>query len=102
MDINIMVKLKNEIIIMNNNCNIPQLPNEIINYILMLNKYNDKQIYYDKCKYWLLNQVKELEDIEYWIWSKENFKEINKYYVWGNKISFYKGVFNEVLVDINK
>tara|TARA_B100000945_G_C20316238_1_gene565322 strand:+ start:488 stop:763 length:276 start_codon:yes stop_codon:yes gene_type:complete len=56
---------------------ITNLPNDIIEKIMIELKYEEKQKYYDKCKKWLLNDISNLIDIRYYIEVKKNFKTLD-------------------------
>ena len=40
-------------------------------------KYGEKQKYYDKCKKWLLNDISNLVDIEYYKYTIKNLKLVD-------------------------
>jgi hypothetical protein len=56
---------------------IPQLPNDIIEKIMIEVKYEKKQQYYDKCKKWLLNDISNRINRRYYIEILKNFKRID-------------------------
>ena len=56
---------------------LPQLPNDIIEKIMIEVKYEKKQQYYDKCKKWLLNDISNRIGRRYYIEILKNFKCID-------------------------
>tara|TARA_Y100001935_G_C17305550_1_gene512071 strand:+ start:2516 stop:2791 length:276 start_codon:yes stop_codon:yes gene_type:complete len=56
---------------------VPQLPNDIIEKIMIIVKYEKKQKYYDKCKKWLLNDISNLVDIDYYKYTIKNLKLVD-------------------------
>ena len=76
---------------------VPKLPDDILNKILLELKYIEKQKYYDKCKKWLIDDISKLEDIFYWIECEKSFKNINDGY--GKQCEYEK--FDEVIYELN-
>jgi len=56
---------------------VPRLPNDIIEKIMVMVKYEKKQKYYDKCKKWLLKDISNLMDIGYYIDIEKSFKTLD-------------------------